>query len=137
MTSITRRFEFAMGHTLYAHPGTCSNLHGHNYVVFVTVCAPTLDDNGMVVDFADLKAAAGGFIDTNLDHRFIVHRDDPRAASLVKLDATVITVDWHPTAENIAAFLLRSLEDQFHDTPFDIEEITLWETSNCSASIRR
>ena len=134
MTSITRRFEFARGYTLYNHPPSCSNLHGHGCVAPVTVCAPSLDDKGMVGGFADLKAVVGGFIDANLDHRFVVHRDYPCSASLVELAPSVVTLNWRPQAENIASFLLRSLEDH---TPFNVEAITLGESSDCSASIRR
>jgi 6-pyruvoyltetrahydropterin/6-carboxytetrahydropterin synthase len=137
MTSITRKFEFAMGHTLHNHPGSCSHLHGHNYLAFITVSATELDANGMVVDFTDLKKTAGGFIDSQLDHRFMVQREDPRAEGLVALDDTVAVVDWHPTAENIANFLLCSLEEELRESAFSVEEVTLWETSNCSATVRR
>ncbi|HEX3131295.1 MAG TPA: 6-carboxytetrahydropterin synthase, partial [Thermoanaerobaculia bacterium] len=44
--------------------------HGHNYRVRVHVEAATLDDLGMVIDFADLKIVAREVLDP-FDHRVI------------------------------------------------------------------
>lgn len=137
MTSVTRRFEFAMGHTLYQHPGSCSHFHGHNYQAYVTVSAPELDTSGMIVDFADLKSVAGGFIDRELDHRFLIYRGDPRAEPLLALDETVVLVDWNPTAENLAAHLMESVGELLSTTALEVEEVSVWETSNCNATVRR
>jgi 6-pyruvoyltetrahydropterin/6-carboxytetrahydropterin synthase len=56
MFTIFKDFTFAAAHAIRGHTRGCQNLHGHNYRVRVHVAAAELDELGMVVDFADLKA---------------------------------------------------------------------------------
>ena len=43
----------------------------------------------MVLDFSDIKRVVSNWIDDNLDHRMILHRDDPAVTALVKLGEPV------------------------------------------------
>ena len=54
MITCTRRIQFCAGHRVMGHEGKCRNLHGHNYVVFVTAQADELDSVGRVIDFSVL-----------------------------------------------------------------------------------
>jgi 6-pyruvoyltetrahydropterin/6-carboxytetrahydropterin synthase len=54
--TIFKDFSFAAAHSIRGHTGGCQNLHGHNYRVRVHLRARELDELGMVLDFADLKA---------------------------------------------------------------------------------
>ncbi len=56
MFTVFKEYSFAAAHAIRGHTRGCQNLHGHNYKVRVQVCAETLDELGMVIDFADLKA---------------------------------------------------------------------------------
>ncbi len=56
MHTICKDFTFAAAHAIRGHTGGCENLHGHNYRVRVHLRARSLDNLGMVLDFADLKA---------------------------------------------------------------------------------
>jgi 6-pyruvoyltetrahydropterin/6-carboxytetrahydropterin synthase len=56
MYTICKDFTFAAAHAIRGHTGGCENMHGHNYRVRVHLRARSLDDLGMVLDFADLKA---------------------------------------------------------------------------------
>jgi 6-pyruvoyltetrahydropterin/6-carboxytetrahydropterin synthase len=56
MYTIFKDFSFAAAHAIRGHTGGCQNLHGHNYRVRVHLRARRLDELGMVLDFADLKA---------------------------------------------------------------------------------
>ena len=54
MISITRRLEFDAGHRIPDHRSQCRNLHGHRYVLEITLCgdvvqAPGESDNGMLM----------------------------------------------------------------------------------------
>ena len=131
---VTRRFQFAMGHTLHQHEGACANLHGHNYVAFVTVETPDLDPVGRVVDFGVIKDRVGAYINAEFDHRFLVYEQDPRATGLYALDSTVNVVGYNPTAENLANALLRAAQGVI-ETPLHVSGIVLWETENAYASI--
>lgn len=136
MTTITRRFQYAMGHTLFEHEGACAHLHGHNYVALVTVEANELDSVGRVIDFAVIKELVGDFINTQYDHRFLVNRADTRAAALVELDSTVRVVDYNPTAENLAAELIDAARQVLNPLGLDVTEVILWETENAYAQVR-
>jgi len=73
----TRRIQFCAGHRVAGHENKCNNLHGHNYVAFITAQAHNLDNLGRVVDFSVLKDIIGGWIDDNWDHGLILWREDP------------------------------------------------------------
>ena len=69
---------FAATHTLPNHEGGCSNLHGHNYGVKVTIGGqpqpsdPDNPESGMVVDFSVIKKIYKEQIHSRLDHAFIL-----------------------------------------------------------------
>ena len=57
MISVTRRLEFDAGHRIPDHRSQCRNLHGHRYVLEITltgdiVQAPGESDNGMLMDLS-------------------------------------------------------------------------------------
>jgi 6-pyruvoyltetrahydropterin/6-carboxytetrahydropterin synthase len=70
MFTVFKDFTFAAAHAIRGHTGGCENLHGHNYRVRVYAAAAELDGLGMVVDFADLKAATAEALG-RFDHRVI------------------------------------------------------------------
>ena len=70
MFTVFKDYTFAAGHAIRGHARGCQNLHGHNYRVRVHVASPELDELGMVIDFADLKAIADEVLG-RFDHRVI------------------------------------------------------------------
>jgi 6-pyruvoyltetrahydropterin/6-carboxytetrahydropterin synthase len=70
MHTIFKDFQFAAAHAIRGHTRGCENLHGHNYRVRVHVAARALDELGMVLDFADLKAMVEEVVGP-FDHRVI------------------------------------------------------------------
>lgn len=62
--------HFAAAHQLRGFKGPCENLHGHNWKIEVYVASDTLNDAGMVVDFAVIKEKTGAII-KKFDHRFL------------------------------------------------------------------
>src|SRR3546814_8381028 len=81
MTSVTRKLEFDAGHRIPDHRSQCRNLHGHRYVLEITLAgdvvdAPGTSDNGMLMDFSEIKAIAKRHIVDPWDHAFLVYRDD-------------------------------------------------------------
>ena len=130
MFSVTREIAFCYGHRLLNYDGKCRHLHGHNGKVVVTLQADRLDHLGMVVDFSEVKRRIGRWIDDNLDHRMLLHRDDPVIPSLAKLGERYKVLDVNPTAENIAKLIFDFTAGQ----GFPIVEVRLWETPNCFAT---
>ncbi len=77
MFRVTREIDFCYGHRLLNYDGKCKYLHGHNGRAVITIESDKLDARGMVIDFSDIKRVVSNWIDENLDHRMILHRDDP------------------------------------------------------------
>ena len=80
MISVTRRLEFDAGHRIPDHRSQCRNMHGHRYVLEITltgdiVQAPGESDNGMLMDFADIKRIAKAHIVDVWDHAFLVFEE--------------------------------------------------------------
>jgi 6-pyruvoyltetrahydropterin/6-carboxytetrahydropterin synthase len=130
MFSVAREITFCYGHRLLGYPGKCRYLHGHNGRALITLASPRLDELGMVVDFGRLKQVVGGWIDETLDHKMILHRNDPILPFLRQQGEPVCVLEVNPTAENIA----RLIFDYTAAQGFPVVEVRLWETESCSAT---
>lgn len=141
----TRRIQFCAGHRVHNHGSKCRHMHGHNYVAFITVQAPELDKLGMVTDFAVIKEKLGVWIDEHWDHGFVYYEKD-RAVLHALLEfqgeeeGTFLQkrypLPYNPTAENMAQYLLEVGNNLFKGTEVKVVEVTLWETENCSATVK-
>jgi 6-pyruvoyltetrahydropterin/6-carboxytetrahydropterin synthase len=130
MFRVTREIAFCYGHRLLNYDGKCRHLHGHNGRAVLTLEAPQLDALGMVVDFSRIKHVVGAWIDQSLDHRMLLHRDDPALPFLRQQGEPVFVMDVNPTAENIAKLIYDFAASQ----GFPIVEVRLWETDSCYAT---
>ncbi len=109
---LTKEFSFESAHALEGYDGKCSQIHGHSYRLFVTVCGEPSDGEcdpkrGMVMDFGELKAVVGREIVDRLDHSFVLRRS-PRTARIAALlreegFSNIVEVDYQPTCENMLA----------------------------------
>ncbi|HEY2909305.1 MAG TPA: 6-carboxytetrahydropterin synthase [Gemmataceae bacterium] len=133
MFRVTKEIHFCYGHRLLDYAGKCRHLHGHNGKAVVTLEAPALDPLGMVVDFSEIKRVLGKWIDDALDHRMLLHRDDPLLPDLRQRGELFVELDVNPTAENIAKMIFDYAVS--HGLP--VIEVTLWETENSFATYRR
>jgi 6-pyruvoyltetrahydropterin/6-carboxytetrahydropterin synthase len=130
MHSVTREITFCYGHRLLGYDGKCRHLHGHNGRAVITLTAATLDELGMVMDFTRLKRVVGGWIDEHLDHKMLLHKDDPVLPLLQKQGEPVYVLEVNPTAENIARLIFDFTVSQ----GFPVAEVKLWETETCYAA---
>jgi 6-pyruvoyltetrahydropterin/6-carboxytetrahydropterin synthase len=130
MYRVTREIDFCYGHRLLNYSGKCRHLHGHNGRAVIAIEAPELDYRGMVLDFSDIKQVVSNWIDEQLDHRMLLHRDDPAVAALTALGEPLHLLDVNPTAENIAKLIYDFTASQ----GFPIVEVRLWETPRCFAT---
>jgi 6-pyruvoyltetrahydropterin/6-carboxytetrahydropterin synthase len=130
MYRVTRELTFCYGHRLLDYDGKCRHLHGHNGRAVLTLAAAKLDHVGMVVDFTRLKGVIGAWIDETLDHKMLLHKDDPVLPLLRQQGEPVYVMDVNPTAENIARLIFDFAAAQ----GFPVVEVQLWETESCFAS---
>jgi 6-pyruvoyltetrahydropterin/6-carboxytetrahydropterin synthase len=130
MYRVTREIRFCYGHRLLDYDGKCRHLHGHNGRAVITLETPQLDPLGMVVDFSQLKEVVSTWIDRTLDHRMLLHEDDPVLPLLRHQGEPVYVMKVNPTAENIA----RLIYDYTAAQGFPVAEVQLWETDHCFAT---
>ena len=130
MYKVTETIEFCYGHRLLRYQGKCAHLHGHNGRVEIELTSPSLDDQSMVADFSEISRIVRGFIDQNLDHRMLLHKDDPLVPVLRQHDEPVFLMDLDPTAEAIA----RLIYDYAAAQGLKVSQVRLWETDSSVAS---
>ena len=133
MFKVTKEIYFCYGHRLLNYAGKCRNLHGHNGKAVITVESPGLDALGMVVDFSEIKRVIGAWIEETLDHKMLLHRDDPIIPELRRQGEPFVELDVNPTAENIA----RLIFDRAAAHGLPVVEVTLWETETSFATYRK
>ena len=69
-------FKFSSAHFTLFGPERAERLHGHNYQVGLELVGRTLDDEGLLVDFARVKGRIRGLCE-RLDSRTLVPEDCP------------------------------------------------------------
>ncbi|MBS0307535.1 MAG: 6-carboxytetrahydropterin synthase QueD [Proteobacteria bacterium] len=145
MLTITRKLEFDAGHRIPDHKSQCRNLHGHRYTLEVTLVGAVIQDegnsdNGMIMDFSDVKALAKQHLVDVWDHAFIVYAKDAAVRDFLQTipgHKTVI-IDSIPTVENLAKTAFAILKAAYRDhygTGLHLHKLALHETPNCWAEI--
>ena len=138
MTMQAHRYhDISVGHRVFQHESKCAHLHGHNYRIHFTVEAPALDKVGRVMDFSEVKARIGKWLDTHWDHGFITAAADEEARNAVKSvnNQKHYMLEDNPTAENIARHLLEQVgPQQLAGTGVRLTRVVVEETRKCSAS---
>lgn len=105
---VTKRFNFEMAHALLNYEGPCKNIHGHSYVLEITILGkPILSkshpNDGLVIDFTDIKNIVQKEIIDHVDHALVINNQSPEKITkhLFKQYEKVITVPYQPTCENL------------------------------------
>ena len=116
---ITARREFSAAHQLRLYDGALEPLHGHNWVVVVTVAAERLDPIGVVMDFHELERLLDGILGPL--HNTHLNEVEPFRSEL------------NPSTEHVAFHIARSLQ-----LPPDVrvKSVEVWETTANSAIYR-
>lgn len=89
MYEVIKTLEISAAHRLkLPYESPCTNLHGHNWKIKVFLRSEALNDEGMVMDFKQIKEK----IKKRLDHKVLNEE-----------------LDFNPTAENLAKFICDEL----------------------------
>ena len=145
MLTITRKLEFDAGHRIPDHKSQCRNLHGHRYTLEITLVGDVIEqegnsDNGMIMDFSDVKALAKQHLVDVWDHAFLVYVNDAPVRDFFASipNHKTVVIDRIPTVENLArtAFdLLKAAYVDHYGTGLKLQKLVLHETPNCWAEI--
>jgi len=105
---ITKEFNFEMAHALWNYNGLCKNIHGHSYKLFVTIIGkpandPASQNNGMLVDFSELKSLVKENVIGFYDHSLVLFKNsEPELLQNVSnMFEKFHIVDFQPTCENL------------------------------------
>lgn len=129
---IAKEFKWEMGHRLTFHQGKCKNLHGHSYRCMIELSGQP-DQNGMLLDYYDLKKIVDPIID-KLDHSFMVYEKDSELIDLLdKLGSNKVIVNFESTAENICFYLLDEIKNASLPTNVKGIKVRVLETENTYA----
>ena len=106
---ITKEFRFEGAHALPGYDGRCRNLHGHSYLMYVTIKGEPLNGTpspkeGMVIDFKQLKAIVNEYIIGKFDHALVLRKDAPLMEEISGEYGNVVVVDFQPTTENLICY---------------------------------
>ena len=137
---ITRRLEFDAGHRIPQHKSQCRHLHGHRYALEVTLSGAVIQtegasEQGMVMDFSDVKDIALQKIVNLWDHAFLVYRGDHAVLDFLNSipEHKTVVLDSVPTAENLALAAFKVLDAAYVDVygnQLRLERVRLYETPN-------
>jgi 6-pyruvoyltetrahydropterin/6-carboxytetrahydropterin synthase len=128
-----------MAHALWGYDGLCKNIHGHSYILKVTVSGTPITDPsdiklGMVIDFGDLKRVVNKHVVDVFDHSLVLSKHAPveNFEHIPEMFDRKMWCDFQPTAENLVVYfsdiLKRELPSGIH-----LHSIRLYETANSYA----
>ena len=115
---ITKEFRLEMAHILWNYDGLCRNMHGHSYILYVTIIGePSImkdSNSGMVMDFAALKKIVNQEIIDNFDHSVVVNSQMPKSQidSIKEVTQRCVIVDFQPTCENLLIYFSQKIKNQ-------------------------
>tara|TARA_Y100000590_G_C15025133_1_gene752879 strand:- start:61 stop:501 length:441 start_codon:yes stop_codon:yes gene_type:complete len=140
---IVKVIQWDMGHRVMNHRSVCKGLHGHRYKAEICLSGDVVSregasEEGMVIDFSDIKKVSHEQILHKLDHAFMVWDKDIDLIEYMKNtnDHKMVIVNFTPTAENVAKYIFDTLNNKFEDvygTGLRLSSVKLWETPSSYA----
>jgi 6-pyruvoyltetrahydropterin/6-carboxytetrahydropterin synthase len=115
MYEATIRKSFSAAHILKDIGGKCEDLHGHNFIVEVTVQGESLNEEDLLIDFRVLKKWTNEILE-QLDHKY--------------LNETEVFKGMNPSSERIARYIHDRLADKVKTMGLNIARVTVWESEN-------
>ncbi|MCM3571426.1 6-carboxytetrahydropterin synthase QueD [Neobacillus mesonae] len=122
---VSKEFTFDAAHHLHCYDGKCKNLHGHTYKVIFGISG-FVDDQGLMMDFGDIKDIWKNQIEIYLDHKYLNETLPPM----------------NTTAENMVVWIYEKMRnaveaasEKYHSAR--VEFVRLFETPTSYAEARR
>jgi 6-pyruvoyltetrahydropterin/6-carboxytetrahydropterin synthase len=99
--------------------GTCEKLHGHNFIVEVSICSAALINAGILIDFRTLKQWTGEIL-KEFDHKY--------------LNEISYFNGMDPSSENVARFIYDRISEKVKKSNLDVSRVTVWESEDARVS---
>jgi 6-pyruvoyltetrahydropterin/6-carboxytetrahydropterin synthase len=120
MFEVSVKSSFSAAHNLKDIGGKCENLHGHNFAVEVCVKSEELAEQGVVIDFRELKSYLAEVLGA-LDHHF--------------LNEIAPFANNNPSSEHIARYIHNEMKKRIEDKNIRAQlRVNVWESETSRAS---
>jgi 6-pyruvoyltetrahydropterin/6-carboxytetrahydropterin synthase len=119
MYEVTIKKSFSAAHRISEIGGKCEALHGHNFLVEVSVAADSLNAEGLLIDFRTVKRWTEEVLG-QLDHRF--------------LNEVEYFKTRNPSSEQIARYLYDRIDERAREGKTHLSRVTVWESENSCAT---
>jgi 6-pyruvoyltetrahydropterin/6-carboxytetrahydropterin synthase len=117
MYELMVELSFDAAHQIAGSGGRCERLHGHTWQVEVFVQGKELDEEGLLIDFAELKKIVNRYVG-KLDHRYI----------------NEALPGMNPTTENIARYLFQKVQGDIDSDRLGVSRVRVWEARDACAT---
>lgn len=115
MYGVTIKKSFSAAHLLKEIGGKCEELHGHNFLVEISVAAESLNEEGLLIDFRTVKRWTDEVLE-QLDHKY--------------LNELEYFKNRNPSSEAIARFLYEQISEKARQANVALSRVTVWESDN-------
>ncbi|MDR0616091.1 MAG: 6-carboxytetrahydropterin synthase QueD [Synergistaceae bacterium] len=115
---LKKEFTFDAAHNLIKYHGKCERLHGHTYRMSVVIKGVP-DEEGMIVDFLEIKRIVNEEIISKFDHAYL---ND---------------ILGQPSAENVARFSFEKLDPLICGKNYALHQVEVWESPSSSVIFGR
>lgn len=137
MLRVTKIFRFETAHAIFGYPGSCRNIHGHSYVLHVTVQRADqqvgyLPAPGFVIDFKQLKQCVQQAVVEKFDHCILLSEAYLHEHPELRLLPNLEVWEAEPTAENILLYVKDKLQATLPDD-IRLHQLKLYETADSYA----
>ena len=126
-----------MAHALYNYEGPCANIHGHSYILHVTVKSTMGGNNkltppGFIIDFKELKVLVNAKVIVLLDHKLVLSGEYINNLKPRPSFNNLFQFGTEPTAENLILFISKELIASV-PSEVSLHSLKLFETGNSYA----
>lgn len=141
MIQVTKIFRFEMAHAINGYEGACKNIHGHTYVLHVTITRNNDEDTfipppGFVFDFKELKRIVKDSVIKKLDHSLVLSTDYLAVNPAFSVAENIQIWEVEPSAENILIHIKKWIEVILPSEVL-LENLKLYETTDSYAEWKR
>ena len=113
MYELMIKTDFAAAHQIKEAGGACENLHGHTWQVKVFLQGKKLSENGMLIDFREVKKIVKIWVD-KLDHQYL----------------NEVLKGENPTTENLAKYLFKGLKNTINIEEIKLSKVSVGESND-------
>jgi 6-pyruvoyltetrahydropterin/6-carboxytetrahydropterin synthase len=137
MITVTKIFRFEMAHAIFGYSGKCKNIHGHSYVLHVTVTNSSghndfIPGSGFIMDFKELKKIVNEKVIQELDHRLVLSDEYLKLNRAYESAENILKWNVEPSAENILIYVKQQIETALPEG-IKLIRLKLYETADSYA----